>query len=227
MSVPPLPEDPALACEAAWRLGAWRLQALEAAERHGQARRALLFGGHRIDAPGRTPPRFPPALAGAARERIEAALTRWGAGPSDLALAQAAAGADLMFLEACVARGLRCQVLLPQAEDLFVQHSVLSSVEGERWLARWQALKPRLGLPLAVLPAAAEGGNVYERCNRWLVQSALALSTQPPRLLCLWNGLSGDGPGGTAHLIDEVRRWGGEIDWIDTHTLAPATTEAS
>ena len=51
-------------------------------------RRVFVFSGHLMDTPGRTPPRFPPALEPAAAHQIGLALDQLGAGPDDLALSQ-------------------------------------------------------------------------------------------------------------------------------------------
>ena len=39
------------------------------------------------------------------------------------------------------------------------------------------------------------------------------------QLIGLWNGEAGDGRGGTAHMMDEARRRGGQVTWIDTRRL--------
>ena len=39
------------------------------------------------------------------------------------------------------------------------------------------------------------------------------------RFITLWDGGGGDGPGGTRHMVEAVRRAHGEVRWIDTHTL--------
>ena len=145
------------------------------------------------------------------------------AGPSDLALSQAAAGGDLMFLEACVTRGVPCQVLLPFAEPQFLQRSVLPSAHGEAWRARWLAVKPRLGRALRVLPEALgpnpADADPFERCNRWLLNTALAAGPDRLRFICLWDGQGADGPGGTRHLWQEASRRTAEVCWIDIRTL--------
>jgi hypothetical protein len=41
----------------------------------------------------------------------------------------------------------------------------------------------------------------------------------PTFLVCLWNGGGGDGPGGTAHMYNEVKRRTGRVTWLDTRTL--------
>lgn len=189
-----------------------------------QPRMVILFSGHRIDAPGRNPPRFPPEKVDAAAQRIEAELERLGAGPEDLALSQAAAGGDILFLEACLRRGMRCEVLLPFPEPEFVQRSILTSSEGEQWRKRFYALKDQLPAG-AVRVMSYELGptpqNVdpYERCNLWLLCTALAHGTEKLRFLCLWDGAEGDGPGGTAHMAAEAKRRTGRVIWIDSRTL--------
>ncbi|PXW99392.1 hypothetical protein C7444_101222 [Sphaerotilus hippei] len=189
-------------------------------------RQVLLFSGHMMDQPGREKPRFPPAMEGAAADRLNAALAHHDAGPADLALCQAAAGGDLLFLEACVARGVRCQVMLPLEEPEFVQRSILPSIDGARWRQRWAALKPRLGTPLRMMPAdlgpPPRGTDPFERGNRWLLNTALAHGPDKLRFICLWNGAGGDGPGGTQHLMAEAQQRTGEVWWVDTRDLLPA-----
>lgn len=186
-------------------------------------RQVLLFSGHMIDAPGRSPPRLPASKESIAAERLAQALDAAGAGTGDLALCQAAAGGDLLFLEACTARGVRCQVLLPFAEPQFIERSVLPSQDGERWRSRYYAVKTSLADPPRIMPAELgplpRGANAYERCNLWLLYTALAWGVEKVRFFCLWNGGGGDGPGGTAHMYDEVKRRTGQVTWIDTRTL--------
>ena len=188
----------------------------------------ILFSGHMMDQPDRIPPRFPADKEGAATERLDAALDRLGVGPDDLALAQAAAGGDLLFLEACLRRGVRCQVLLPFPEAEFIEHSILQSINGAQWRARYdvvrQALREQVEVPpLRIMPEALgptpEGQNPFERCNLWLLNSALALGIERVRFLTLWDGGGGDGPGGTAHMVEEIQRLSGQIIIIDPRTL--------
>jgi hypothetical protein len=185
--------------------------------------RVVLFSGHMIDAPDRAEPRFPPEKEAAAASRIAQALADIGLGTGDLALAQAAAGGDLLFLEAALARGAQLQILLPFDEAAFIARSIAPSINGEQWRRRYAAIKA--AAPGAVREMPAElgplppGANAYERGNDWLLQSALAWGGEKLRFVCLWNGADGDGPGGTRHLMDEVKRRSGRVTWIDTRTL--------
>lgn len=188
-----------------------------------EPRQVWLFSGHMMDAPGRSPPRFPQEKEAQAAERIAQALDAAGAGAGDLALCQAAAGGDLLFLEACIARGVRCQILLPFAEPQFIERSVLPSQNGEGWRGRYYALKAKLADPPRIMPVELgplpKGVDPYERCNLWLLYTALANGVDKVRFFCLWNGGGGDGPGGTAHMYNEVKRRTGHVHWIDTRTL--------
>ena len=95
-----------------------------------EPRQVLLFSGHIMDAPDRPTPRFPADKEAAVTQRIAQALDALGAGSGDLALCQAAAGGDLLFLEACAQRGVRCQILLPFAEPEFIERSILPATHG-------------------------------------------------------------------------------------------------
>lgn len=190
----------------------------------------LLFTGHVVDRPGRTPPRFTEAMVPAAAARIAATLAGLEAGANDLALTQGSAGGDLLFIAAAQQRGVPVQLLQPFAEAQFVASSVMP--HGEAWLARYAAMRARLDAAHPILAAPAvlgelpAGADAYERCNQWLLDHAQAQAqarTQAQaqvHLIALWNGAGGDGPGGTAHMVRTVRAQGGLVTVIDTRSLA-------
>ena len=188
-----------------------------------QPGQVLLFSGHMVDAPTRPRPRFPPAMVARATAEIERVLDGMKAGPGDIALTQGAAGGDLIFAEACIKRGVRVQLLLPLPEPDFIDASVMSSSDGLAWRERYYALTAQLAEPARVmpvelgpLPAAA---NAFERCNLWLLYTALSYGPDKVRFVCLWDGAGSDGPGGTKHMVEEVKRRTGQVSWIDTRTL--------
>jgi hypothetical protein len=182
-------------------------------------RRVILFSGHRVDELSRRHPRFPAAKVEAAAQRIGAALDAIGAGPADLAFCQGAAGGDLLFAEACAARRVPLVWLLPLPEPAFVAASVQPA--GAAWMARYAAAKATLAEPPRIadeqLGPPGAGEDAWERGNLWLLETALAAGAVT--LITLWDGGAGDGPGGTHHMVDEVRRRGGRVHWIDTRTL--------
>ena len=187
------------------------------------AGRTILFTGHMVDAPDRPTPRFPLSRVAAAAQRIGAALDEIGAGPNDLALTQGAAGGDLLFAEACLARGVPLRLLLPLAEAEFVAASLLPVSDGAAWHARYRAVVARLDEPPREAPRElgplAAGEDAFVRANLWLLETALAAGAAGLCCLCLWDGGGGDGPGGTRHLVDAVQAAGGRILRIDTNTL--------
>lgn len=186
-------------------------------------RRVFLFTGHMMDAKGREHPRFTPAMELEAERRIAEVLRDADAGSDDVAYSQAAAGGDLLFLEACRARNVPCRVLLPFDEPRFVRESILPSqhrADRKPWAERWRALKPTLTFKPREMEAelgnAPKGANPFERCNIWLLNSALAHGVDQLRFIALWNGQAGDGPGGTAQLMSEAEKRTAAVDWIDT-----------
>ena len=198
------------------------LERLKKPEDRWQPRLVLLFSGHMVDAPGRAEPRFPLDKEPIAMQKIGEALAQLGAGPEDLALAQGAAGGDLLFLEACQQRGVRCQVQLPLPEPEFIERSLLPSQGGNQWRDRFYAMEAKLQDPPRIMPVELgplpKGVDPFERCNLWLLYTALACGVDKVRFVCLWNGGGGDGPGGTAHMYNEVKSRTGRVIWIDTRT---------
>jgi tetratricopeptide (TPR) repeat protein len=200
------------------------LQGLTQPAQPWQPRQVLLFSGHLIDAPDRLAPRFPAAKEPIAAQRIAQALEDLAAGPDDMALTQGACGGDILFTEACLQRGVRMHWLQPFLEPEFMERSVVCG--GEVWRERYLDLRDRLAAPpraapteLGEPPHGAGEGCPYERCNRWLLYAALARGVDRVRLVCLWDGGGGDGPGGTAHMYGEVWRRTGRVTWIDTRQL--------
>ncbi len=187
-----------------------------------EPRQTILFTGHMVDAPDRPVPRFPPARVDAAAKRIGIALDAIGAGPEDLALTQGAAGGDLLFAEACLARGVPLRLLLPLAESDFVAASLLPAANGADWHRRFRAVVARLDESPSeaprVLGPLADGDDPFVRANLWLLDSALAFGADRLRCICLWDGGGGDGPGGTRHLVEAVRAAGGRVVRIDPHS---------
>ena len=188
-----------------------------------QPRQVFLFSGHMVDAPGREKPRFPADKEPIAAKAIDEALAQLGAGGEDLGFSQAAAGGDLLFIEACQRRGVRVQVLLPFPEPEFIERSIIPSANGGQWRERYYAAKQKLKDPIGIMPdqvdTTPKGVDAYERCNLWLLDSALSHGVDKVRFIALWNGSGGDGPGGTAHMYNEVKRRTGQATWLDTRKL--------
>ncbi len=191
-----------------------------AAGGHGKGERnVFLFSGHMIDRPHRPDPRFPAGMEREVRERIEKALNKLDADAHDMAIVPGAAcGGDIIFIEACLKLGMNVEVLLPFPEAEFIQDSV--SFAGDEWVARFYNIRnhPNVSIQLQTdrLGPLPPSENAYERNNRWALYSALIYGIDKVRAIALWDGKGGDGPGGTGHMVEEVRRLGGIAVHLDT-----------
>ncbi|MFY9958002.1 hypothetical protein [Bradyrhizobium sp.] len=174
----------------------------------------VLFSGHMIDAPDRKSPRFPPDKAPVAAAAIADTLAKMGAAAGDLAICGGACGSDLLFAEACLARGMALEFYIPFDEPTFLTNSV--DFAGADWHDRFVAAKSRATLHLGPLPA---GDNPYERNNRWMLDQAARFGGDRMAFITLWNGQGGDGPGGTQHFMEEAGRKSARIYWLDTRKL--------
>ena len=182
-------------------------------------RKVVLFSGHMIDAPGRAKPRFPPDKEAVAAGAIASALADLNLGSSDLAICGGACGGDLLFAETARARGSRLELYIPFEEPTFLEKSV--DFADRDWRARFLAAKAGANLHIAPreLGPTHEGEDPYERNNRLMLDAASRFGPDKVDFVCLWNGEGGDGPGGTKHMMEEVRAEGGRTHWLDTTKL--------
>ena len=206
-----------------------------AAARTGSCR-VMLFAGHRLDAPDRRTPRFPPSQEGVARQALRDAVAAWQAqwpGEQLLGLAGGASGGDILFHEVCAELGVATELYLVMGVEPYIQQSVrvapeIDGVPG--WIERFNALRRRceasgrlrqLG-ESAELPgwlARLKDYSIWERNNRWMLLSALAGGADHVTLLVLWDGQAGDGPGGTQHMVNVASDAGATVRRIDTRRL--------
>jgi tetratricopeptide (TPR) repeat protein len=169
--------------------------------------RVIVFSGHRIDAPGRTKPRFPASSEGKAAEMIRAAVVEEqrlaGSHPIE-GIAGGASGGDILFHEICGEVGISTRLLLALGDEEFAAASVADA--GAGWIERFHALTQRLDVKhLAGLPDWLEneddGYTIWQRSNRWILHTALSRSDADITLIVLWDGKGGDGPGGTEDMV--------------------------
>ncbi|WP_197728216.1 MULTISPECIES: hypothetical protein [Rhizobium] len=179
----------------------------------------VLFSGHMIDAPDRNVPRFPGDKEFVAATAIADTLSEIGVIRGDLAICGGACGGDLLFAEACLAKGMVVELYIPFDEPAFLVNSV--DFADADWRERFLAIKARATLHVMPdeLGELAPGENPYERVNRWMLESASRFGGKKIVFIALWNGGDGDGPGGTKHFMDEARRRSERIYWLNTRKL--------
>jgi tetratricopeptide (TPR) repeat protein len=186
----------------------------------------FLFAGYMVDNPGKKSSQFPPEKEGKVRAAIEALLDKYKAGPSDLAVTTGLdAGSEMIFVEACVERGIPVQAYFPIPQGAYVGYFIQPC--GEYWVERFYRLRghalvrelyqpDQVGLP-------KYGDNVHERDNRWAFYSALGHGIDKLRLIAVWDGKGEYTRDLDAHLVKHmvelVRDAGGAVEQIDPMRL--------
>jgi hypothetical protein len=190
----------------------------------------ILFTGHMIDKPDRKEPRFPASgepRARAAIEREVRQLMEALPGPA-LGVAGGANGGDILFHEICASLQIPTRVLLTLPEGPFIARSVAAG--GANWIGRFNGLMTSHAAKNEVqvlsgsedLPSwmrAPAGYDVWQRTNIWLLEEALASGAPNLSLIALWDGKSGDGPGGTKDLVEQAEKHGVNTIRLDTTVL--------
>jgi hypothetical protein len=169
------------------------------------------------------PPRFPPAKIEAAAARIRAALDEVGAGAGDLGLCGGASGGDLLFAEACLERGMWVELRLARAENEFLAESVTFADLDHRWERSFARVGEDLRTTVLIMPEelgpAPQGVSVHDRCNRWILYTALSQGLLKASFITLWSGEPDDHPGGPQNMVELVRKLTGR----QTIIIDPAT----
>jgi hypothetical protein len=181
---------------------------------------SLVFTGHMIDLPGRSPPRFPPELVKAARIEIERRVARHTAGRSKSRVkgfASLARGGDILFHEICRNFGFDTVIVLPFSPDLFLKTSV-EGTEGGGWPQRFRKLWDETPSGRRYDLGLQQTDDAFAICNERILE--LAQREGAVQLIALWDGSGGDGPGGTADFVKRAKGQSGrEASIIDPKKL--------
>jgi hypothetical protein len=188
--------------------------------------RVILFTGHRIDAPNRPTPRFPAAKEAEARAMIHEAVTKIKANADEklFGITGGASGGDILFHEVCEELNIPSQMYLVLPRNEYVKASVADS--GPGWIERFNRLcsklKPKILSHADRLPRwlrAKKDYNIWQRSNLWMLHSALYISQEHLTLVALWNGASGDAPGGTEDMVKRAMDRGATFIHLDARKL--------
>ena len=89
---------------------------------------------------------------------------------------------------------------------------------GQEWVARFYALLDKLPTkvlhPSGKMPlwlAQRKDYTLWQRNNLWTLDRGLAYGGGRMTLLSLWDGKSGDGPGGTADMVAQALARGAQV----------------
>lgn len=185
----------------------------------------IVFAGHMIDRPDRATPRFPqelePAVAQAIHDRIDILKPGFG-------FSSAACGSDILFLEAMLDAGAEISVVLPYDKEQFICDSV-DFLPNSNWRTRFDRVMERATRCMVASTQRLEiGGVSYDFANQLLLGLATIharrLETQLIPL-AVWDGTSGDGPGGTASVVENWRALGYDPEVVDLPSRSSADSE--
>jgi hypothetical protein len=177
----------------------------------------IVFAGHRVDEAGRKERRFPADRESMARDLIRERLKSVADASTRVhLLSSAAPGSDILCHEVCRELGIDSTICLPMPKERF---SRLVFRDEETWRARFLNLvssRPVLELSdQEDLPRwlRNSGLSAWERGNRWVLEMAQASGAAKVTLIALWDGkMTGDAPGGTAHMVGLARDTGTVIE---------------
>jgi hypothetical protein len=195
-------------------------------QRQEGAPRVILFTGHRIDAPNRSSSRFPAAKEKQARAMILAAVRKEKeiAHGSVIGLSGGASGGDILFHEVCEELNIPSRMYLVLPKNDYIKASVADS--GPEWIDRFNRLSDKLKAKTLTesdrLPRwlrAKKDYDIWQRSNLWMLHNALFLSRDQLTLIALWNGATGDGPGGTEDMVERAKNRGARFIHLDTKKL--------
>jgi hypothetical protein len=188
--------------------------------------RVILFTGHRIDTSSRGAPRFPAAKEKQAREMILAAVAKEKekAKGNLFAISGGASGGDILFQEVCEELNITSQMYLVLPKTEYIKSSVAEA--GPDWVERFNRLynkvKPKILSDADRLPRwlrAKKNYNIWQRSNLWMLHNALCISQDHLTLIALWNGVRGDGAGGTEDMVERAKDRGATFIHLDTKKL--------
>ena len=187
--------------------------------------RVVCFSGHMIDQPGRARPRFPVSMEGDVARRIEERLKEVDGG---IGFSSAACGADILFLEALVRLEHDIHIVLPCTAEQFMRESV-DIIPGANWGGRFRKLLDHAGKRVLEVNQhyLRDSALTLEYCNRMQFGLAsLKAKTLGTELvsMAVWDGQKGDGPGGTASMVELARQQGARLEIIE---LEPPSVPAT
>jgi class 3 adenylate cyclase len=164
-------------------------------------RTVMHYSGHMI-APAGRPGRFPAEAEARVAAQIQSELARHNVGYGYGSLA---CGADILFVEALLARNGEARVVLPFAKDSFLKESVGNG--GPNWLARFEKCVEHVSVTYATDSEYFGDAEVFAYTSQLAMGLAMLRAQQfasEPIQLAVWDG---EETGEKAGTFTDIRTW--------------------
>tara|TARA_R110002096_G_scaffold78416_2_gene184693 strand:- start:4743 stop:6626 length:1884 start_codon:yes stop_codon:yes gene_type:complete len=176
--------------------------------------RVVCIAGHIPDGKGRETPRFPADRVLVVRESLGKVFARIA---PTTGIGAAAAGGDLLALDALREMGIQPTVVLPMKSDVYAGKRVAPS--GGEWTDRFHEIISDGGRLLeAPATSSGNGGQTWSFGNDLILgaarQQALA-ARGDCEVVAVWDGKKGDGMGGTHAMVLRAKSIGARVWVID------------
>lgn len=173
-----------------------------------------------IDSKDRDAPRFPPHKEMNVRQDIEKHVRNLKVHFKNglIGIAGGACGGDILFHELCLEMNIPSEIYLAMPIPQFKKESV--SFAGKNWENRFDKLTEQLMVHIFTKSNANDNGdNVWANTNLWMLRTALKDGGKHMTLIALWDGKSGDGNGGTEHMVKVANDEGAKVEIININKL--------
>jgi len=115
-----------------------------------------------------------------------------------------------LFAEGCLERGMRVELHLARAENEFLAESVTFADRDRVWERSFIRVKEHQPTTMLVIPeelgSTPDVISAHDRCNRWMLYTAMSQGLGKTSFVTLWDGSPGDGPSATENMIELVRK---------------------
>ena len=177
--------------------------------------RIVVFSGHRIDRPALSYSRFPSHLETEVKKRIVKHLNQLG---PEIGYACAAAGADILFLEAMLERNAEINIVMPFEKEAYIKTSV-DVVPGDDWKDRFERVLAQANSIIYANDYPALDNTVLLEFTSLILDGAAKLRSQvydtDLTALAVWDGQADDKPGETYAMLQHWKQFNRQIEIVD------------
>jgi hypothetical protein len=163
----------------------------------------VALAGRRIDLPDASPERFPLRNIERVRHAVQLQLREHRA---SWLVSSAAAGADIVGIEAAIDIGLHCRIVLSPDVEEFMRSSVED--RGPYWEQKFRVvLATARPEDIVLVPQCSADSNTFKAINQRILSETIALASftaSTPICIAAWDGLKRESEDFTADFVERA-----------------------